>query len=96
MNQLEWLTRYILNLKVIILCRYFENASLEKSQFEEKSLNAVVTDPPYYDAIAYTFDISEFFYVWIKRTLGTLYPLNFATPQTPKTDECTALKHHQQ
>lgn len=71
-----------------------KNASSgEKSQFEKKSLNAVVTDPPYYDAIAYA-DISEFFYVWLKRTLGTLYPLNFATPQTPKTDECTALKHH--
>src|SRR5690606_7990557 len=26
--------------------------------------------------------------------LGDVYPLNFATPQTPKTEECTALKHH--
>jgi adenine-specific DNA methylase len=41
----------------------------KKSQFPEKSLTAVVTDPPYYDAIAYA-DLSDFFYVWLKRTLG--------------------------
>ena len=32
--------------------------------------------------------------MWLKRTLGDVYPLNFSTPQTPKTEECTALKHH--
>ncbi|MCD8261449.1 MAG: hypothetical protein LUD15_08085 [Bacteroides sp.] len=30
----------------------------------------------------------------MKRTLGDIYPLNFATPQTPKAEECTVLKHH--
>lgn len=30
----------------------------------------------------------------MKRTLGDVYPINFATPQTPKAEECTALKHH--
>lgn len=72
----------------------FNNASSgDKNQFTNKYLNAVVTDPPYYDAIAYA-DISDFYYVWLKRTLGKVYPINFATPQTPKSDECTALKHH--
>ncbi len=52
----------------------------------------MVTDPPYYDAIAYA-DISDFFYVWLKRTLGDIYTLSLSTPQTPKTEECTALKH---
>ena len=56
-------------------------------------MTAVVTDPPYYDAIAYA-DISDFYYVWLKRTLDGVFPLIFATPQTPKADECTALKHH--
>ncbi len=68
-------------------------ASGDKNQFKEKYLDAVVTDPPYYDAIAYA-DLSDFFYVWMKRTLVNDFPLNFATPQTPKSDECTALKHH--
>lgn len=54
-----------------------------------------ITDPPYYDAIAYA-DISDFFYVWIRDILGQNFPLCFNTPQTPKSDECTALKHHHQ
>lgn len=68
-------------------------SSGDKKSFESKSLTAVVTDPPYYDAIAYA-DISDFFYVWLKRTLGNDFPITFSTPQTPKTEECTALKHH--
>ena len=62
-------------------------------QFDKKYLSAVVTDPPYYDAIAYA-DLSDFFYLWLKRSLNEFYPQAFATPQTPKSEECTALKHH--
>ncbi len=94
LNQLDWLTRYIESECDHPFGTHLKNASSgEKSQFEEKYLTAVVTDPPYYDAIAYA-DLSDFFYVWLKRTLSDVYPLNFATPQTPKGDECTALKHH--
>lgn len=94
LNQLEWLTRFIESECNNKFVTELKNASSgDKSQFQDKYLNAVVTDPPYYDAIAYA-DLSDFFYVWLKRTLGDVYPLNFATPQTPKTEECTALKHH--
>lgn len=94
LNQLDWIIRYIETESQNEFFSILKNASSgEKSQFEDKSITAVVTDPPYYDAIAYA-DISDFFYVWLKRTLGDVYPINFATPQTPKTDECTALKHH--
>ena len=94
LNQLDWLNRYIESECNQPFLTELKNASSgEKSQFPEKYLSAVVTDPPYYDAIAYA-DLSDFFYVWLKRTLGDGYPLNFATPQTPKSDECTALKHH--
>ncbi len=51
-----------------------------------------VTDPPYFDAISYT-DLSDFFYVWLKRSLSGLFPELFITPLTPKSDEATALKH---
>jgi len=94
LNQLDWLNRYIESECNQPFSTELKNASSgEKSQFSEKYLAAVVTDPPYYDAIAYA-DLSDFFYVWLKRTLGDVYPLNFATPQTPKSEECTALKHH--
>ena len=51
--------------------------------------DAVITDPPYYDNVPYA-DISDFFYVWLKRTIGHLYPEHFATEGTPKKQEAVA------
>jgi adenine-specific DNA methylase len=48
--------------------------------------DAVLTDPPYYDNVNYS-ALSDFFYVWLKRTIGDLYPELFATPLTPKSEE---------
>ena len=52
-----------------------------------------MTDPPYFDAIAYA-DLSDFFYVWLKRALNDVISEVLITPLTPKGDEATALKHH--
>lgn len=94
LNQLDWLLRYFESESNNTFYANFANASSgDKQQFERKTLTAVVTDPPYYDAIAYA-DLSDFFYMWLKQTLSNIYPLIFSTPQTPKIDECTALKHH--
>jgi adenine-specific DNA methylase len=93
-NQLEWILRYLESESSNPFQSSLNNASSgDKSQFTEKYIDAVVTDPPYYDAIPYA-DLSDFFYVWLKMTLSDLFPLNFATPQTPKQEECTALKHY--
>jgi putative DNA methylase len=93
-NQIDWIIRYIDSESNYPFSVLLNNASSgDKSQFSDKYLTAVITDPPYYDAIAYA-DLSDFFYVWLKRSLADVYPLNFATPQTPKSEECTALKHH--
>jgi putative DNA methylase len=51
--------------------------------------DAVITDPPYYDNVFYA-DLSDFFYVWLKRTVGHLHPDLFATPLTPKSQEMVA------
>ncbi len=92
LGQLDAIVNYIFEEND--LCAYLNNsASGDLSQFDFKSLNAVVTDPPYYDAIAYG-DLSDFFYVWLKKTIGDLYPICFSTPLTPKAEECTALKHY--
>lgn len=92
-NQLDWILRYIQSESFQIPAKVYNASSGEKNQFAKNELDVVVTDPPYYDAIAYA-DLSDFFYVWLKRTVADIYPLTFATPQTPKTEECTALKHH--
>ena len=46
----------------------------------------MIVDPPYYDAIQYG-DLSDFFYVWLKRSIGHLYPGVLGTPLTPKQQE---------
>jgi len=53
------------------------------------SIDAIVTDPPYYDNVPYA-DISDFFFVWLKRSIGHLYPEHFATSLTPKKQEAIA------
>ena len=49
----------------------------------------VSTDPPYYDNIGYA-ALSDFFYVWLRRTVGSLYPDLFSTLLVPKMQELTA------
>lgn len=50
------------------------------------TLDAIITDPPYYDSVPYA-DISDFFYVWLRETLGNAFPEAFAPPLTPKRRE---------
>ena len=47
------------------------------------------TDPPYYDSVPYSY-ISDFFYVWLKRTIGLELPELFSSPLTPKSREIVA------
>ena len=49
----------------------------------------ISTDPPYYDNIGYA-DLSDFFYVWLRRTLFKSYPKLFATMTVPKAGELVA------
>jgi putative DNA methylase len=58
-------------------------------QNESSVLRIVSTDPPYYDNIGYA-DLSDFMYVWLRRTLKPVYPELFATIAVPKTAELVA------
>lgn len=49
----------------------------------------VSTDPPYYDNIGYS-DLSDFFYVWLRKSLRTIHPSVVGTMLTPKADELVA------
>lgn len=54
------------------------------------SENKVIsTDPPYYDNIGYA-DLSDFFYVWMRRSLRNIYPTLFGTMAVPKAEELVA------
>jgi putative DNA methylase len=57
---------------------------------QELSRDKIVsTDPPYYDNIGYA-DLSDFFYVWLRRALRPVYPELFATMAVPKDEELVA------
>ena len=53
------------------------------------SIDAIITDPPYYATIPYA-DLSDFFYVWQKRTLGDIFPELFWSEVTEKIREAIA------
>jgi putative DNA methylase len=60
------------------------------AQSQSISADKVVsTDPPYYDNIGYA-DLSDFFYVWLRRTLRPVFPDLFATLAVPKAEELVA------
>jgi putative DNA methylase len=52
----------------------------------------VSSDPPYYDNIGYA-DLSDFFYVWMRRSLRNIYPSLFATMAVPKAEELVATSY---
>ena len=52
----------------------------------------ITTDPPYYDNIGYA-DLSDFFYIWLRRSLRDLYPDLFNLMLVPKSEELVATPH---
>jgi putative DNA methylase len=62
-------------------------ANASDSQMSEGKV--VSTDPPYYDNIGYA-DLSDFFYIWLRRSLRPIYPALFATMSVPKAEELVA------
>lgn len=61
-------------------------ASATTHPLPDDAVRVFFTDPPYYDAIPYA-DLSDFFYVWLRRALGPLHPDLFASSLTPKDEE---------
>ena len=56
---------------------------------EDGSIDVVVMDPPYYDNVMYA-ELSDFFYVWLKRTAGHVFPESFRRHLTDKDNEAVA------
>lgn len=85
LGQVEWISKAI-------------GKTPAKSAGEVKQISAtsrdyaglvVSTDPPYYDNIGYS-DLSDFFYVWLRKSLRTIHPSVVGTMLTPKADELVA------
>jgi putative DNA methylase len=65
------------------------HAEQRDAQGVDVAARVVSTDPPYYDNIGYA-DLSDFFYVWMRRALRPIYPGLFATLAVPKAEELVA------
>ena len=65
---------------------HIQLASATAHPLPDDAAHALVTDPPYYNAVPYA-DLSDFFYVWLRRTLGETRPTLFSEPLSPKSDE---------
>ena len=69
------------------------SGALGDSQGQTMSVGKLVsTDPPYYDNIGYA-DLSDFFYVWLRRSLKSVFPDMFETLAVPKAEELVACPH---
>lgn len=66
-------------------------AVVEQANAAERDYAGLVvnTDPPYYDNIGYS-DLSDYFYVWLRRCLGSVHPELFGTMLVPKAEELVA------
>jgi adenine-specific DNA methylase len=82
----HWVMRAIEHCRTIPSVVLVSQGSATVLRYEQDHFAAVVTDPPYYDNVPYS-DLSDFFYVWLKRSVGNLHHALFATPLTPKSEE---------
>ena len=83
---MEWLTRYLTRESRIPQVGSVHLGSAAALPFPDKHFDAVVIDPPYADNVPYA-DLADFFYVWLRRVVGDLYPEAFQTLLTPKDEE---------
>ena len=85
LGQVEWVAEAVENVPA-----YPESEARQADAAARDYSNVVVsTDPPYYDNIGYS-DLSDYFYVWLRRMLKTVLPSVTATMLTPKTQELVA------
>jgi putative DNA methylase len=71
-----------------------EQASATSHPLPNDAAAALVTDPPYYDAVPYAY-LSDFFYVWMRRTLADVHPALFREGGVPKDAEIVVDRPHQ-
>jgi adenine-specific DNA methylase len=65
---------------------HLSNTTATSLPYPDNYFDAIFTDPPYYNNVPYA-DLSDFFYVWLKRSVGDLFPELFSTPLSPKSLE---------
>ncbi|HAO12933.1 MAG TPA: adenine-specific DNA methylase [Planktothrix sp. UBA8407] len=83
---LGWTIQNLQTLAKISNIAIAKRQACQKLNLPDSSLDTIITDPPYFDAVPYA-DLSDYFYVWLKRSIGHLYPEHFSGQLTPKKNE---------
>jgi adenine-specific DNA methylase len=90
---LNWVVRVIEHMADSqLLVGSVSMSSATRHPLPDDSAEAVITDPPYYAAIPYA-DLSDFFYSWLKQSVGQVFPEWFSPALSPKEDELVQLSH---
>ena len=88
-DAVEWISRFLDHALIAVASSPEPEVSLSPAQQAvagHHNVDLILTDPPYYDAIPYA-DLSDFFYVWLRRSLGGTFQEQFSSPVTVKTEE---------
>ena len=89
-NHLEWGCKF---LEVSASCHVPGFVSQENASVRTISRDTIISsDPPYYDNIGYA-DLSDFFYVWLRRSLRQILPVGLGSILVPKEEELIASTH---
>jgi putative DNA methylase len=91
-SMFDWITSVILHESANHQGGHAEQASAIRYPLPDDSVDAVITDPPYYAAVPYA-DLSDFFYSWLSPALKQRLPALFSEKLTPKAEECVQLSH---
>ncbi|MCY7273516.1 MAG: DUF1156 domain-containing protein, partial [Phormidesmis sp. CAN_BIN44] len=83
---LAWTIQTLQALTEVSHAAKLQRSAAQNLDLSDACLDAVITDPPYFDAVPYA-DLSDYFYVWLKRSIGHLYPEHFSGQLTPKKNE---------
>ena len=89
-NLLEWIIKVIGTIPTNLVEGVAKRSALKNFPLSESVI--VSTDPPYYDNISYA-ELSDFFYVWLRRPLKKIYPIIMGQMLTPKDDELIAASY---
>ncbi len=85
-NCLTWVVKYLETTPALLPGRAVQRDATAPNGLSDV---LVSTDPPYYDNIGYA-DLSDFFYIWLRRSLRDIYPSLFSTILVPKQEELIA------
>ena len=88
--QIGWIVRFLENVLATKLtsapCINQQSSHESSHDYVNQIVDGIITDPPYYDSIPYA-DLSDFFYVWLRRSIGYQFQSKFNDQLTPKSEE---------